>query len=80
MQPGRVRTSSTDDPIVMVEAGNVPVAAGRYFARYLVDRTTETCWLMVAESVARLDCCEARRAEPLRELITWETAEGCDGR
>jgi hypothetical protein len=74
--PGR-RVSAPEYPIVTVEAGDVPVAGGRYFARYLVDRTTQSCWFVIADSVAPLACCNARRVSALRDVITWENDESC---
>lgn len=77
VQHGRVLEGSAEDPFVTVEAGNVQLRSGRFFARYAVDRATHTCWLIVGTSLAPMECCAARRASALREVITWESDASC---
>ena len=79
MTPGTLHTMG-DDPFVSVEAGNVPVNGGRMFARYVVDRATHSCWLLLGGQPTTLDCCGARRVEALTSVITWETDESCSAR
>lgn len=77
MTPGTVRAQD-DDPIVTVEAGNIRVGSGQLFVRYVIDRATQTCWLMGYDSLAPLPCCAARRATGVAEFITWESDASCD--
>lgn len=77
VQHGRVLALSADDPLVTVEAGNVQVHGGVLFARYVVDRATQTCWLIVGGGLAPLACCDARRVAALREVIAWEDDASC---
>lgn len=77
MTPGTVRTGEPDNPFVSIEAGNIETHYGRLFARYIVDRATQTCWLMAYEAVAPLDCCAARRVPAVAEYVTWEDAASC---
>lgn len=74
---GRVAAGQDSDPFVTVEAGNVEYPLGRLFARYSVDRASRTCWLMVGESLASMDCCDARRVGALQPVITWESDASC---
>lgn len=74
---GRVLTGSSDDPFVTVEAGNVQIRSGRFYARYAVDRSTQTCWLIVGSSLAAMDCCASRRVAALHDVITWESDASC---
>jgi len=77
MEPGLTRPGQGDDPFVSIEAGNVEVDGSRYFARYVVDRATQTCWMMVAGRIAPMNCCDARRAEAVREVVSWEDDASC---
>lgn len=76
MTPGEVRIAE-DDPIVMIEAGNMEFKYGTLFVRYVVDRATRTCWIRIGGSNDRLRCCELARVEAARQYITWPVAENC---
>ncbi len=76
MTPGEVRIAE-NDPIVMIEAGNMEFDGGKLFVRYLIDRSTRTCWVKVGGSHERLRCCELARVPAARQYITWATPESC---
>ena len=80
VEHGRVLESSEGNPFVTAEAGIVYIRGGLLFARYVVDPSTETCWLMVGNSVAPMRCCAARRVPALSALVTWADDETCRGR
>lgn len=76
-QHGRVLAGDERDPFVTVEAGNVQFRGGRFFARYAVDRATQTCWLIVGTSLAQMDCCDMRRVDALRDVTSWANEATC---
>lgn len=77
MTPGTVRTGDADNPFVSIEAGNIETGRGTLFARYVVDRATQTCWLMAYSTSVRLHCCEARRVPAVARFVTWEDEASC---
>jgi hypothetical protein len=68
---GTVRTGGSD-PLVVIEAGLARVHGGGFEVRYLIDRSTRTCWLVMGDSVAPLDCCALRRVEAARAHLDWD--------
>ena len=77
VEHGRVLESDVNDPFVTVEAGNVQFRGGRFFARYAVDRATQTCWLIVGTALSEMDCCATRRVAQLRAVIHWQSDATC---
>lgn len=76
-RPGTVRTGDAENPLVAIEAGTLGDPSGDFRARYLVDRATQTCWLMSSGALAPLDCCAARRVPAVAQFVTWEDAASC---
>lgn len=78
MSHGKVRTWDENDPIVSIEAGNLDHGGGtRLFVRYVIDRASQTCWMMTYSSVNRMRCCELARVAAAREFITWPVEQAC---
>jgi hypothetical protein len=67
---GTVR-AGREDPLVMIEAGLARFQGGGWFVRYLVDKSTRTCWLVMGSSVAPLDCCALTRVKEARSHVSW---------
>ncbi|MBX3246982.1 MAG: hypothetical protein KF901_07360 [Myxococcales bacterium] len=76
MTPGTVR-EGRDNPIVTIEAGNVEIRGGGFFARYLVDRATHTCWLIAYRSQSPMECCDARWVPAVAAFVTRENDATC---
>lgn len=75
--PGVVRVDR-DNPLVSIGAGSIDMGRGNgWGVRYVVDRATETCWIMLYESLAELDCCKLRRVERARAHLTWLNDATC---
>lgn len=77
MKPGTVHRGPDGDPFVWVEAGTLHFGLGRAHAAYVFDRATQTCWILVGESLDALDCCAARRVPAVRGIVTWESDSSC---
>jgi hypothetical protein len=74
--PGRTLTSS-DNPLVTIGAGQ---AHGADDTWYVIDKRTQTCWMMLYAALAQLDCCALRRVSEAQPYITWTNCPGDNAR
>ncbi len=68
---GTVRAGKSD-PLVIIEAGLARFEGGGWYVRYLIDRSTQSCWLIMGNSVAPMSCCALNRVSTARKYITWK--------
>jgi hypothetical protein len=79
MRPGNIGWKS-DDPIVVIEAGNLESSGQRFAVRYVIDQATQTCWFTVASDVAPMSCCKLARLKSAAEFVKWDTSAECSAR
>lgn len=70
--------AGTSDPLVVIAAGlanfgggHPAFGGGHAYVRYLIDQSTQTCWLILGDSVAPMDCCALWRVKAARPHLRW---------
>src|SRR5262245_31790335 len=75
-RPGMVRSSS-DNPLVTIGAGDVPLGNGNpYDARYVIDQRTHLCWFTLDGVPASVDCCALAGMDEAKPYLPW-AASSC---
>ena len=73
------RVVRDDNPLVTIPAGAAEWANGYVRANYVIDRTTQTCWMMfVGGSTVELECCKLSLAPEAAPYLTWVDARTCE--
>jgi hypothetical protein len=62
-------------PMVAIGAGHVRFGNSSWLeTRYIIDRSTQTCWFLAGYAPAPLDCCALARVPAAQPYLTWTTA------